>query len=109
MATARVDTTPTFGSEESSRTSGHYVTQVMRSRSDYTITPRASFPVHAERGDGGWIVTESRTGIFGFGDTRISALRDLRDALREHADVLERSAELSAGLREQLDYLRSRL
>jgi hypothetical protein len=59
--------------------------------------------------ENGFIVSDRLTGIFGFGAEPIEAIRDLADALVEHRDVLERQENLSAGLQEQLDYLRALL
>jgi hypothetical protein len=59
-----------------------------------------------ERGETGWTASDRVTGIFGFGPAPNDAIMDLVHALREHRDVLERQAELSADLEEQLAYLR---
>lgn len=62
-----------------------------------------------ERENGGFVVAEEVTGIFGAGADRNLAFHDLFAALYEHLDVLERQESLSPGLQEQLDYLRALL
>ncbi len=62
-----------------------------------------------ERTDGGFIVSDRLTGIFGFGAEPIDAIHDLIAALAEHRDVLERQQALSPGLQDQLAYLRELL
>jgi hypothetical protein len=59
-----------------------------------------------EQAGSNWTATDLRTGVFGVGTDKESALEDLRVALDEHLDMLERQPELSQGLRAQLEYLR---
>lgn len=62
-----------------------------------------------ERTDTGYIISDTVTGIFGFGDDVKQAGRDLVAALHEHRDVLERQDALSPALQQQLDHLRDLL
>jgi hypothetical protein len=59
-----------------------------------------------ERGEKGYTVADTVTGIFGFGLDLSAAIQDLSDALREHREVLEAEALLSPELERQLAYLR---
>jgi hypothetical protein len=59
-----------------------------------------------ERVDGGFVASDLATGIFGYGERPNEAIVDLVHALREHREVLERQAELSPDLAEQLAYLK---
>jgi hypothetical protein len=53
-------------------------------------------------------IADNDTGIFGYGDDLPSALRDLRDALHEHLDVLAGSTTpIAPGLQHQLELLQS--
>jgi hypothetical protein len=75
----------------------------------YTIRSGPSLDVKLQRDDDHWIVLEVETGIFGYGDDILEAIRDFQAATVEHLDVLEQRAALSDELAWQLDYLRARV
>lgn len=75
----------------------------------YSVSSHVSFDLRLERSEAGWTIADRQTGVHGFGETPIDALVDFRTAAHEHVDTLERQDRLSEDLREQLDYLRSRL
>jgi hypothetical protein len=54
-------------------------------------------------------VLEPETGIFGVGANLAEAIEDFRSTLEAHRSLLEGSQPLSAGLKEQLDFLRRHL
>lgn len=75
-----------------------------------TITPPLGFSVSLySTAFGKWVAEDAASGIFGCGESAASAARDFLVAAREHLEVLEASEPLAPHLREQLDYLRSRL
>lgn len=91
-------------------TGGFYRGTEQRARTQtYKVDIRPSLKFDWEEHEDVVTVTETQTGIFGSGDDIVAALRDVRAALREHLDVLDRAPELSPGLAEQRDYLRARL
>lgn len=117
---ARLDTLTTAASTDLSPLLGLIGIELrMNSRARVTMVggtnrywvggPEFIQPVEAvvELGDGECVAQSPETGIFGVGSMPAEALSDLRAALREHRDVLESSAPLSEGLREQLAFLRS--
>lgn len=58
---------------------------------------------------GRYVVDHPATGIFGTGETAVSALSDLVQAFKDHLDTLEGEASLSKGLAEQRRFLRKLL
>src|SRR5215207_2387055 len=71
----------------------------------YRITPQPGLQLRWQRAGDAYTVCEHRTGIFGHGPDLPAALDDLRQALAEHCDVLERQDALSDELAAQLEYL----
>ena len=66
------------------------------------IVPEPELEPH----DDYWTAVDPETGIFGSGPDRDAALEDLRQALHEHLEVLDRQEALSEELWAQLVYLR---
>jgi len=78
-------------------------------RQEQTGRQSESFDFKVDHADGIWIVEDDASGVFGSGETPLEAMRDFRQAVVDHVDVLSRQDELSPGLEEQLDYLLRRL
>jgi hypothetical protein len=74
---------------------------------DYKVSAPPRWKV--EKTDGGFVVVDELTGVFGSGADANSAIQDVFAALHEHRDVLERQDALSPALEEQLRYLRELL
>lgn len=87
--------------------SGGTYMRVSWGESSYQVRPEPG-TLKLEKTDAGWALLDQATGIFGVGPEPSEAVTDLRNALREHLDVLEAQAELAPALAAQRDYLRAR-
>lgn len=95
---------------EASAGSRRYVaTAAQPERFSYHVRPTPRLTLSWQRVEDGWTVHDVHTGIFGFGESLNDAILDVRRALREHKDVLERQGRLSQALQDHLNYLRARI
>jgi hypothetical protein len=83
--------------------------QSVISEDQYRVVSRELHCTVEQTETGSFIAAEPVIGVFGAGQDLNEALHDLFFALHEHREVLERQDSLSAGLREQLDYLNALL
>jgi hypothetical protein len=103
-----VDVSPTAPVQPAA--AGHcYIERTTFEGTSYSVRPPPAFQIVVEHGDGYTIIREANTGIFGSAPDIAEAFRDLRQAIAEHLDVLQRQPALSDELQWQLKYMQARV